>query len=144
MHPFPHRYMVNALSTQDSTITVRSADLEDIQSTAPPEFGGPPGNWSPETLFMAAVADCYVLSFRAIARASRFDWIDIDCEAVSVLDRTEEGIWFTHIEIQVKLRIPDGGDAELATRLLERTERNCLVSRSLRSEVSLRTEVVVA
>ncbi|HMV71767.1 MAG TPA: OsmC family protein [Pseudomonadales bacterium] len=143
MHRFPHRYVVDALATPGSSVTVRSPDLEDIQSTAPPEFGGPEGNWSPETLFVAAVADCYVLSFRAVANASRFDWSEIDCEAVGVLDRTDEGLWFTQIELQVKLRIPAGGDAGLGTRLLEKAERNCLVSKSLRSETLLRTEVVV-
>ena len=143
MHPFPHRYAVDALATPGSSVTVRSPDLEDIQSTAPPEFGGPEGNWSPETLFVAAVADCYALSFRAVANASRFDWSEIDCEAVGVLDRTDEGLWFTHIELQVKLRIPAGGDAGLGTRLLEKAERNCLVSKSLRSETLLRSEVVV-
>lgn len=144
MHPFPHRYVVNALTTPGSTVTVRSPDLEDIQSTAPPEFNGPPGNWSPETLFVAAVADCFVLSFRAVANASRLDWSEIDCEAVGVLDRTGEGLWFTHFELQVKLRVPPGTDPERAARLLEKAEQSCLVSKSLRSQVSLRTEVTAA
>ncbi len=142
MHPFPHRYAVNALASASSTVTVRSPDLEDIQSTAPPEFGGPPGNWSPETLFVAAVADCFVLSFRALTKASRFDWSEIDCEAVGVLDRTDAGLWFTHIELQVKLRIPADGDVDLGARLLEKAERSCLVSASLRSQVSLQSEVI--
>ncbi len=143
MHPFPHRYVVNALTTPGSTVTVRSPDLEDIQSTAPPEFNGPPGNWSPETLFVAAVADCFVLSFRAVANASRLDWSEIDCEAAGVLDRTDEGLWFTRIELQVKLRVPPGADPERAARLLEKAEQSCLVSKSLRSQVTLGTEVTV-
>ena len=71
MHPFPHRYAVTALASPASVVTLRSTDLEDIVSTAPPEFDGPAGNWSPETLFVGAVADCYVLSFRAVANASK-------------------------------------------------------------------------
>lgn len=143
MHPFPHRYLVNALAKHDSNVTVRSPELEDIHSTPPPEFKGPPGNWSPETLFVAAVADCYILSFRAVANAARLEWSEIDCEAVGVLDRTDEGLWFTRIELQVSLRIPAGVEPERAERLLEKAERSCLVSKSLRSEVSLQTEVTV-
>ncbi|MCG3169439.1 MAG: hypothetical protein CALGDGBN_00957 [Pseudomonadales bacterium] len=143
MHPFPHRYVVNALTTPGSTVTVRSPDLEDIQSTAPPEFNGPPGNWSPETLFVAAVADCFVLSFRAVANASRLDWSEIDCGAAGLLDRTDEGLWFTHIELQVRLRVPSGTDPHRAARLLEKAEQSCLVSKSLRSKVALHTEVTV-
>ena len=54
MHPFPHRYTVSVLATPAGVVTLRSRELEDIQSSAPPEFGGPEGNWSPETLFVAA------------------------------------------------------------------------------------------
>jgi len=141
MHPFPHRYSVNALASPGSVVTLRSAELEDIQSTAPPEFGGPEGNWSPETLFVAAVADCFVLSFRAVANASKLEWNEIDCDALGVLDRTAEGTWFTAIELQVNLRIPAGGDAARAQRLLEKAEKSCLITRSLKSEVHLHAQV---
>jgi organic hydroperoxide reductase OsmC/OhrA len=141
MHPLPHRYAVTAMANPASVVTLRSPDLEDIQSTAPPEFNGPPGNWSPETLFVAAVADCYILSFRAIASASKLEWSEIDCEAVGVLERTQEGLWFTAIELAVNLRIPAGGDAARAERMLEKAEQSCLVSKSLKSEMRLQATV---
>ena len=141
MHPFPHRYAVSAMAGPASVVTLRSPELEDIQSTPPPEFNGPPGNWSPETLFVAAIADCYILSFRAVASASKLDWSEIDCDAVGVLEKTAEGLWFTVIELAVKLRLPAGGDVARAERLLEKAEKACLVSKSLRSEVRLQLAV---
>ena len=48
MHPFPHRYAVSAMAGPASVVTLRSAELEDIQSTAPPEFGGPLGSSAPQ------------------------------------------------------------------------------------------------
>ena len=141
MHPFPHRYAVSAMAGPASVVTLRSPELEDIQSTPPPEFNGPPGNWSPETLFVAAIADCYILSFRAVASASKLDWSEIDCDAGGVREKTAEGVWFTVIELAVKLRIPAGGDVARAERLLEKAEKACLVSKSLRSEVRLQLAV---
>ena len=143
MHPFPHRYAVSAMAGPASVVTLRSAELEDIQSSAPPEFGGPPGNWSPETLLVAAIADCYVLSFRAVANASKLEWSEIDCDALGVLEKTAQGLWFTVIELKAHLRIPAGGDVARAERLLEKAEQACLVSKSLRSEVRLQAEVRV-
>ena len=143
MHPFPHRYAVSAIAGPASVVTLRGAELEDIQSTAPPEFGGPAGNWSPETLFVAAIADCYILSFRAVANASKLEWSEIDCDAVGVLEKTAQGLWFTVIELKAQLRIPAGGDVARAERLLEKAEQACLVSKSLRSEVRLQSEVRV-
>ena len=90
---------------------------------------------------MAAIADCYILSFRAVASASKLDWSEIDCDAVGVLEKTAEGLWFTVIELAVKLRIPAGGDVARAERLLEKAEKACLVSKSLRSEVRLQLAV---
>ena len=34
------------------------------------EFGGPGDLWSPETMLAGAVAGCFILTFRAAARAS--------------------------------------------------------------------------
>jgi len=143
MQQFPHRYAVSAMAGPASVVTLRSTELEDIQSTAPPEFGGPAGNWSPETLFVAAIADCFILSFRAVANASKLEWSEIDCDAVGVLEKTAEGLWFTVIELDAHLRIPAGGDVARAGRLLEKAEKTCLVSKSLRSEVRLKSEVRV-
>lgn len=143
MHAFPHRYNVTALATTGGVVTLRSGDLEDIQSTPPPEFDGPPGNWSPETLFVAAVADCYVLSFRAIATASKLEWLEIDVSADGVLEKTPEGLRFTRIEISAHLRLPAGADQARAERLLEKAEKACLVSNSLKTEVHLKTRLSV-
>ena len=141
MHAFPHRYTVNALAAPDGVVTVRSTELEDIQSTAPVEFGGPPGNWSPETLFVAAIADCFVLSFRAVSRASKLEWIEVDCAAEGTLEKTADGLAFTRIDMQVVLRIPAGGDTARAERLLEKAEKSCLVSNSIKPAVHLSARV---
>jgi organic hydroperoxide reductase OsmC/OhrA len=78
-----------------------------------------------------------------VATASKLEWSEIDCDAVGVLEKTAQGLWFTVIELQAHLRIPAGGDVARAERLLEKAEQACLVSKSLRSEVRLQTEVRV-
>jgi len=137
MQDFPHHYVVSALSTPTGTVTVRAKDLEDIQSSAPPEFGGPEGNWSPETLLVGAVADCFVLTLRAVARASRLEWLEVDCSATGELDKTDTGNRFTKMTVKVDLLIPAGGDAGRAQRILEKAEHNCLITNSLNCEVVL-------
>lgn len=143
MHAFPHRYNVTALATNSGVVTLRSGDLEDIQSTPPPEFDGPPGNWSPETLFVAAVADCFVLSFRSVATASKLEWLEIDVSAEGLLEKMPDGMRFTRIEISAHLRLPPGADEARAERLLEKAEKVCLVSNSLKTEVHLKTRLSV-
>lgn len=141
MHAFPHRYSVNALAAPQGVVTVRGDELEDIQSSPPPEFDGPPGNWSPETLFVASIADCFVLSFRAVASASKLAWLDIDCAAVGTVDRTAEGMCFTRIDLEARLRVPAGTDRARAERLLEKAKKTCLVSNSIKPPLSLALHV---
>jgi organic hydroperoxide reductase OsmC/OhrA len=109
---------------------------------APPEFGGPPGYWSPETLLAAAVADCFILSFRAVARASKLEWKSVSAEVDAVLDRVEGVAHFTRFTTRARLVIPAGGDADRARVLMEKAEKICLVSNSLKGERHLESEVI--
>ncbi len=114
-----------------------------IETTPPPEFDGPPGHWSPEAFLVAAVADCYVLSFRALARAAGFDWTGMSCRVEGMLERVSGVTQFTRFTTNARLRVPRGADREKARAILERAEKVCLVSNSLRGERLLEIEVVV-
>jgi organic hydroperoxide reductase OsmC/OhrA len=142
MHPYPHVYKVTAGAASDGDVTVGSPGLADVPSMAPPEFGGPPGYWSPETLLAAAVADCFVLSFRAVARAGKLEWRSVSAEVDAVLDRVEGVAHFTRFTTRARLVIPAGGDATRAHSLLEKAEKVCLVSNSLKGERQLECEIV--
>ena len=115
----------------EGVVTLSAAGLEAIASAAPLEFGGPGDRWSPETLLVAAVADCFVLSFRAVAAASKLAWSALDVRASGTLDRVERTTRFTRIDVRAALRVPAGVDAARAQRLLERAEQICLISNSL-------------
>src|SRR5437867_6393980 len=49
-----------------------------IHFTAPPEFGGLEGRWTPEDLLLSAVASCYTTTFRALAEYSKFEYADLE------------------------------------------------------------------
>lgn len=144
MHPFPHHYPVTAKASSDSDVTVQADGLPEIVTAAPAEFGGPGDRWSPESLLVAAVADCFILSFRAIARASKLEWVDLRCTATGVLDRVERSTQFTQIEVVAELTVPAGTDPDKAEKLLHKAESSCLVSNSLSAERHLQATVNVA
>ena len=93
---------------------------------------------------MAAVGNCLVLSFRAIARASRFEWRSIECDASGLLDQVDRKIQITNIDNRVTLVVPTGSDAAKAEKLLEKAEQSCFISNSLTAEVHLSCEIVMA
>lgn len=143
MQGYPHFYVASASAGSEGNVTVSGEGLPDLETASPPQFDGPLGVWSPETLFSAAVADCFVLTFRSIARASKFEWNSLECRAEGVLERPEKKTFFTKFNVHAVLHTPEAAKAELAERLLEKAEALCLITASLKSEVILTTEVVI-
>jgi organic hydroperoxide reductase OsmC/OhrA len=143
MQEFPHHYAVTAAADTESDVTLESGGLPALPSAPPTEFGGPGNRWSPETLLVAAVVDCFVLTFRAIARASKLPWASLTCEATGTLDRVERVTQFTELHIRARLRVPAGANEEQAQRLLQRAEQTCLVTNSLKATSHLEASVEV-
>lgn len=141
MHPFPHHYTVSGRSTSAGDVTLQADGLNEISSDAPEEFGGPGGRWSPETLLTAAVADCFLLGFRAIANASKVPYSELSVNVVGVLDRVGREMKFVEMEIQAELLVPADVSHERAEKLLEKAEQSCLITNSMNAEVKLETTI---
>lgn len=143
MHPYPHTYTVTAMAQATGLVTVASSRLPDLQTAPPPEFDGPGDVWSPETLLCAAAADCFILTFRAVSRAGRLEWLRLDCRVEGVLERVERVLQFTRLTTFALLVVPPHADAAGARKLLEEAERGCLVANSLRGTRTLEAQVLV-
>src|SRR5688500_9980736 len=144
MQDFPHHYSVAATAAHQGDVALEGDRLPAITSAPPAEFGGPGDRWSPETLLVAAVADCFVLSFRAIATLSRFTWVSLACEVTGTVDRIDRVTQFTQLEVRARLRIPQGGNQEQALRLLTKAEQSCLITNSLKVQPHLDAAVEFA
>jgi len=137
MQNFPHRYAVTATASQQGSVALNAAGLPEIASMPPIEFDGPGDQWSPETLLIAAVADCFVLSFRGIARASKLPWENLECKADGILEKIESRTLFTEIVVHATLWIPNAADKDKTRRLLEKAEKVCLITNSLNADIIL-------
>ena len=142
MHPYPHRYTTSATGGPAGSIAVSAAGLPDIATAAPAEFDGPGDLWSPEMLLCASVANCFVLTFRAYARAGKLDWNRLDCRVEAVLDRGDGVAQFTRFITHATLAMSPSGDAAKARPLLAKAEERCLVANSLKGARELVVEIV--
>lgn len=140
---YPHKYLATANGGNEGDVVVSGEGLPDLETQSPPQFGGPEGIWSPETMLSGAVANCFVLTFRAIARASKFEWTSLECNVEGVLDRPERTTFFTAFNVHAVLHVPDDAKLEMAQRLLEKAEHVCLITASLKSEISLTTDIQI-
>ena len=142
MKPYPHTYGVSARGSLAGPVAVACPGAPDIQSAPPPEFDGPGDVWSPETLLVAAVADCFILTFRGVSRAVHFEWEQLECRVEGVLERVSGVTQFSKFSTHARLMIKAGADGAKARELLQRAEKACLVANSLRGERHLEAEIL--
>lgn len=141
MAALPHQYAARAIASADSTVTTQIENISDLEVAPPVNFGGPGNIHSPEDLQSAAVASCFILSFKAIATASRLEWETIDVTASGTLAQVERSVQFTEFTTRVKLSLPAGSSRDKATRLLEKAEQTCFVTNSLTADNHLEIEI---
>jgi peroxiredoxin-like protein len=114
-----------------------------LNFSAPPEFGGEPGLWTPEDLLLAAVAGCFVATFRAMAERSNLEFRGIEVPVEGTVEKQEGGLRFTKVVVRPEVAILREEDRERTSRLLEKAERGCLIARSLSSEITMQANLLV-
>jgi organic hydroperoxide reductase OsmC/OhrA len=96
-----HEYRVKAFCVGPRKGVVQAEGvLSSISFSAPPEFLGESGRWTPEHFLVAAVASCFVSTFSGMAEKSRLEFASFNMDAEGVLGN-EDGIWrFTEIKLR--------------------------------------------
>jgi peroxiredoxin-like protein len=120
---------------------VSAPGLSNLASAPSTEFDGPGDAWSPEHLLLAAVATCFSFTLRAVAQASRVDFISLDLTAEGTVERRNRQLCLSDIVLRPRLQVPAATDRERALRVLEKAARSCVVSAALSTPIRLEPEI---
>lgn len=139
----PHIFNVNLKWVADRIGEVSSPELLDaIDVATPPQFPkGVDGVWSPEHFFTAAVNSCFMTTFLAVAENSKLEFTTFSCESEGILDKVDGKYIMTEIILKPHLKIINEADAEKAERILHKSESACLISNSIKSQVTLQPTI---
>lgn len=138
-------YCVTAVLKGDRKGLVSAERIEpQINFSAPPEFKGEPGLWTPEHFLVAAVASCFAVTFSAIAQLSKLDILGLELSVEGKLGKPEGKLRFVEMVMKPTLTIPRSEDRERANRLLEKAEQACLIARSVAFPVTMEPLVRLA
>jgi len=141
----PYYYETEVEWTEEKMGELEAPGLAALQVASPPEFQGHEGMWTPEHYFVASVNSCFMTTFLAIAQMSKLEFVSFDSKATGKLDKVEGvGYQMTEIVLRPKLVIRYSKDLEKAHRLIEKAEKNCLISNSIKTQVKLEPEFVKA
>lgn len=142
MKPLPHVYTARLSGGPNGYATVAAFGVPDLRTAAPADFDGPGDAWSPEQFLMAAVETCFLFTLRAVARASKVEFTSLELMGEGTVDRKDGATRFTQIVLRPQLTLPAGANRERAMRVLEKSEKACLISASLSTPVRLEPEIV--
>lgn len=119
--------------------------LPDIPVSSPPQFGGPPGRWSPEHLFVGAATTCWLTTFLAYADRARLELVAVEASAEAFVEKDDEGkVHLSRIVLRPSVTIRQEGEREKADKFIRRAEETCLIARAMRATVELEPEIRIA
>lgn len=147
-----HRYNVDLTWTANRKGLLSSTEVTEvpfngipIEVATPPQFpAGMPGIWSPEHLFTAAVSSCFMTTFLAIAENSKLAFTDFSCAAEGKLEMIDGLLMMSEVALSPVVTITDELQRERANKVLDKTFKNCLISNSIKSKVTMSSRVEVS
>jgi organic hydroperoxide reductase OsmC/OhrA len=141
MKPLPHNYEVALTGAAAGYATVSGAGLPDLTTAPPAEYDGPGDAWSPEDLLLAAVSSCFLFTFRAVAKASHVEFVEIEARTSGTVDRSAGTVRFTDIVIRAAVTAAAGVDVAAVQRAIDKTAARCLVTSSLATPVRVEATI---
>jgi len=114
-----------------------------IEVATPPEFKGHKDIWTPEELFVASVNVCIKTTFLHYAQRNNFEFLSYESEAEGVLERAEGEFMFSEIKVRPKVVVSSSNQIDEAKDLIKFSEKNCLISNSIKSKVEVIPQIKV-
>ncbi|WP_372936427.1 OsmC family protein [Seonamhaeicola sp.] len=140
-----HYYQVNVNWNKNRNGILTSNNLnEKITIATPPEFPKGEANiWSPEHYFVAAINGCLMTTFLAVAENFKLDFIDFESDAVGKLEMIDRKFVMSEVILNPVVTISNESQKALAIKVLEKSEKACLITNSVKSKIKMNITIKV-
>lgn len=138
-----HFYNVDVKWESDRKGEISSSEIsQKLEVATPPQFPkGMENIWSPEHLFTAAVSSCLMTTFLAIAENSKLDFVHFECSSKGKLEQIDGKFLMTEVILEPVVTIKNESEREKAEKVLQKSEANCLISNSVKSKITMISEI---
>ncbi len=123
--------------------TLLSEGKPAFRVASPPEFKGEAGVWTPEDLFVASVNVCIMATFLAFAERQKLPVEAYTCDAEGTIEFVDTSYRFTRLTLRPKIVVRDVAAASQAEKIIHDAHRNCIVSNSIHTVVTLEPQISV-
>ena len=132
--------VLRCVTGEAATTTMSGA--EEVEIGSPAEYGGRGDTLNPEELFVASINSCLMLVFYHFADKSGVDIESYEAEAEGTVDKTKNGLRFTHVGVRARIKAQGTDTANQIQKVTELAEKYCLVSNSVSCPVDYAVSLV--
>ena len=129
--------------TRGATGVLKAEEKPPLTVSAPPEFQGEPGFWTPEELFVASVEVCLMSMFLSVARKKNLPLVAYRSHSNGVLESVDGEFRFTRVVIFPTITVAAAAEEAEVLTVLRDAERHCLVANSIASIVEVTPTIMV-
>ena len=126
----------------DKTAKTSMSGISETEIGPPAQYGGDPNSLNPEEMLVAAVNSCLMLTFFHFVKKSGVDVLSYSSDVEGKVEKTENGLRFTNIEVKAKVSLGNAGQDKEIEKMALLAEKYCLVSGSLTCPVQYSVEVI--
>lgn len=127
---------------------VRARGVPDIPGSAAKIFHGDADRWNPEQMLLAAVSQCYLMTFLFLAHRAGAGILTLEVRAEGAIMMDTDGIGgeFSHITVfpTVTVRQEPGIDTSVIDSLHAQVEMHCFIARSLATPIRVEAATTFA
>lgn len=144
-YPFSITWQGNTLEADYSRdATASAAGKVSIPVSSAAEYAGDVLRWNPEDLLGAALANCHMLTFLALASKAKLEVKAYEDQAESILETVDKVTSVTAIRLRPTIRVTPGTSLAKVTDLFQKAHKYCFVANSIRSKVLMEPRIVEA
>ena len=98
---------------------------------------------SPEDLFVASAALCYMNGFVEFSKKMRIEFKSFECDAVGTLEKVGRSFEVTKIEMKARVEVASEEIRNRINRALELAAKYCFIGNSMKCPIVHNTDVIV-
>jgi organic hydroperoxide reductase OsmC/OhrA len=120
----------------------KMSGISETEVGPPPVYGGSDRTLNPEEMFVASINSCLMLVFNHFADKFKVDVLSYSSEAQGQVEKTKNGLRFTNVRVEAKVKINDANQAEKIPEIAGLAEKYCLVSGSLNCPIEYHVDLI--
>ncbi len=115
-----------------------------IRGSATAAYGGDSALANPEQLFAAAIAQCQMLTYLALAAKTGLDVVQYTDHAEATIAMQDRKMLVATVVLHPTIKLAAGGDASPAQQLVEKAHGYCFIANSVTSQVTIEPTIETA